>query len=77
MSVFKEEIVGELSRLTGIAAERLAPGATFQELDIDSLDVVEFKQIVEDRYDVQFELDDFRGAATVGAALDVMVARLA
>jgi acyl carrier protein len=80
MSVFTEEVRGEiveeLSQLTGIEAKSLTPDATLQELDIDSLDLAEFKQVVEDRYDVQFERDDFTGVVTVGHALDVMVGRL-
>jgi acyl carrier protein len=80
MSVFTEEVRGEiveeLSQLTGIEAKSLTPDATLQELDIDSLDLAEFKQVVEDRYDVQFERADFTGVVTVGHALDVMVGRL-
>jgi acyl carrier protein len=70
------EIVHELSELTGIQAESLTADATLQELDIDSLDLAEFKQVVEDRYDVQLDRDAFTGVVTVGHALDVMLARL-
>jgi acyl carrier protein len=80
MSVVTEtvrgEIVQELSELTGIEAERLTPDATLQELDIDSLDLAEFQQVVEDRYSVRLDRDDFTNVVTVGHALDVMLARL-
>lgn len=66
------EIVQELSQITGIEAARLTPDATLDELDIDSLDLVEFKQVVEDRYDVLLERDDFKEVATIGHALDVV-----
>jgi acyl carrier protein len=68
----REEIIEELSQITGLERESLTPEATLQELDIDSLDLVEFKQIVEDRYDVVLERQDFTDVATVGHALDVV-----
>jgi acyl carrier protein len=68
----RSEIVQELSLITGIEAESLTPDATLQELDIDSLDLVEFKQIVEDRYDVLLERQDFAEVVTLGHAFDVV-----
>ena len=68
----RSEIVEELSQITGIETDSLTPGATLQDLDIDSLDMVEFKQIVEDRYDVLLEREDFTEVVTVGHALDVV-----
>jgi acyl carrier protein len=73
----RSEIVQELSDITGLEATSLTPEATLQELDIDSLDMVEFKQIVEDRYDVVLERDDFTGVVTIGNALDVILPRIA
>jgi acyl carrier protein len=70
------EIVTELSQLTGLDVESLTPDASLRDLDIDSLDMAEFQQVVEDRYDVHFSRDDFAGVETVGQALDAMVARL-
>jgi acyl carrier protein len=72
----RSELVQELSQLTGVKAESFTPDATLQELDIDSLDMVEFRQIVEERYDVQFEREDFKDVVTVGQAFDVMLPRL-
>jgi acyl carrier protein len=72
----RTEIVEELSQLTGIQAESFTPDATLQELDIDSLDLVEFRQIVEERYDVQLEREDFKDVVTVGHALDAILPRL-
>jgi acyl carrier protein len=73
----RSEIVQELSSITGLEPSSLIPEATLQELDIDSLDMVEFKQIVEDRYDVVLERDDFTGVVTIGNALDVILPRIA
>jgi acyl carrier protein len=68
----RSEIVEELSEITGIDAGSLTPDATLEGLDIDSLDLVEFKQIVEDRYDLVLERDDFKEVVTIGHALDVV-----
>jgi acyl carrier protein len=68
----RTEIIEELSQITGIDRESLTPDATLQDLDIDSLDLVEFKQIVEDRYDLLLERQDFTHVATVGQALDAV-----
>jgi acyl carrier protein len=68
----RSEIIAELSQITGLETDSLTPDATLQDLDIDSLDMVEFKQVVEDRYDVLLQRDDFADVVTVGHALDVV-----
>ncbi len=49
--------------------------ATFEELDIDSLDLVELAQIVEDEYGVVLKGEDMKQLKTVGDAIDLIVAR--
>ena len=49
--------------------------ATFESLDVDSLDVVELAQIVEDEFGVQLEADDLKGLSTVGDVIDLVVAK--
>ncbi|HEV7774984.1 MAG TPA: phosphopantetheine-binding protein [Conexibacter sp.] len=49
--------------------------ATFEELDIDSLDLVELAQIVEDDYGVELKGDDMKNLKTVGDAIELVVAR--
>jgi acyl carrier protein len=68
----RSEIIAELSEITGIDADSLTPEATLEGLDIDSLDLVEFKQVVEDRYEIVLERDDFTDVVTIGHALDVV-----
>lgn len=51
--------------------------ATFEEVDIDSLDLVELAQIVEDEWGVELKGDDMKGLKTVGDAIDLVVARAA
>lgn len=49
--------------------------ATFEELDIDSLDLVELAQIVEDEYGVVLKGEDMKELKTVGDAVDLITAR--
>jgi acyl carrier protein len=49
--------------------------ATFAELDVDSLDLAELSQIVEDEYGVKFNSSDVEQLKTVGDAIDLIVAR--
>jgi acyl carrier protein len=59
----------------GPDVEQVTREATFEELDIDSLDLVELAQIVEDEYGVELKGDDMKGMKTVGDAIDLVVAR--
>jgi acyl carrier protein len=51
--------------------------ATFEELDIDSLDLVELAQIVEDEYGVILKGEDMKELKTVGDAVDLIAERAA
>lgn len=59
----------------GPDAGQITRGATFEELDVDSLDLVELAQIVEDEYGVVLSGDDMKGLKTVGDAVDLITAR--
>ncbi len=52
-------------------------GATFEELDVDSLDLVELAQIVEDEYGVILTGEDMKELKTVGDAVDLITERAA
>ena len=74
----REEIEGRVfSALEEFGAEpdQINPDATFESLDIDSLDLVELAQIVEDEYGVELKGDDVKDVKTVGDAVDLIVAR--
>ena len=53
----------------------ITPEATFEELDIDSLDLVELAQIVEDEYGVVLKGEDMKELKTVGDAIDMIASR--
>jgi acyl carrier protein len=60
----------------GPAIEDLKPEATLEELDIDSLDIAELAQVVEDEYGVEISGDDAASVATVGDTIDLVLAKL-
>jgi acyl carrier protein len=60
----------------GPDVEDLKPEATLEELDIDSLDIAELAQVVEDEYGVEISGDDAAGVLTVGDTIDLVLAKL-
>jgi acyl carrier protein len=61
----------------GADAGEIALDAKFEALDIDSLDLVELAQIVEDDYGVAITTEDLKRIETVGDAVDLVVERTA
>ncbi len=59
----------------GPDADQIKREATFEELEIDSLDLVELAQIVEDEYGVVLKGEDMKELKTVGDAIDLIVSR--
>jgi acyl carrier protein len=51
----------------------LSRDATLEDLDVDSLDLVELAQIVEDAYGVELRGDDVKDVKTVGEVIDLVV----
>ncbi len=56
---------------------QITRSSTFEELDIDSLDLVELSQIIEDEYGVVLKGDDMKQLSTVGDAVDLITSRAA
>ena len=59
----------------GPEAEDIKLESTFEELDVDSLDLAELSQIIEDEFGVQLKGDDVGKIKTVGDAVDLVVQR--
>ena len=59
----------------GPDASQITREATFEELDVDSLDLVELAQIVEDEYGVVLTGEDMKELKTVGDAVDLITER--
>ncbi len=70
-----EERLVEAIASFGPDASEVTRDATFEELDIDSLDLVELGQIAEDEFGVRIEPDDMKQMRTVGDAIDFVAAR--
>jgi acyl carrier protein len=60
----------------GAEPDQLAPDATFEALDVDSLDLVELGQIVQDEYGVELKGEDMPKLKTVGDAVDMIASRI-
>ena len=72
----QERVVEALASF-GPEPSAITPTATFEELDIDSLDLVDLAQIVEDEYGVVLKGDDMKELKTVGDAVDLISSRAA
>jgi acyl carrier protein len=70
-----ESRVTEALASFGPDPEEISRDSTFEELDIDSLDLVELAQIVEDEYGVVLKGEDMKELQTVGDAVDLIVAK--
>jgi acyl carrier protein len=64
------------SGLEEVGAEgEISRGATFDSLDLDSLDLVEVAQIIEDEFGIELDGDSVKDVRTVGDVIDLVVAR--
>jgi acyl carrier protein len=63
--------------LAEVGAERDAINrdASFEDLDVDSLDLVEIAQIIEDEFGVELEGEAVADLTNVGQVIDLVVAR--
>jgi acyl carrier protein len=59
----------------GPERDQITANATWEELDIDSLDLAELSQVVEEQFGVRLKGDDVAQIKTVGEAVDLIVAR--
>ena len=59
----------------GTERDQLTRDASLEDLDVDSLDLVELAQIVEDEYGVELKGDDVKDVKTVGEVIDLVVAK--
>jgi Phosphopantetheine attachment site. len=57
----------------GADPEKLRPEATLEELDIDSLDLFELGQILNQEFGIEVNPDDFEDVVTLGQASEAML----
>ena len=70
-----EKVVFDALPQFGADPSEISREATFEELDVDSLDLAELSQIIEDEYGVKLKGEDVGKIKTVGDAVDLVVNR--
>ena len=70
-----EAIRAELVAIKVPDAETAQPETTWEQLDVDSLDLVELAQIVEEEFGVELRGDDVKEVKSVGDVIDLVVAK--
>jgi acyl carrier protein len=69
-----EQVIFDGLKELGAEGE-VARSSTFEDLDVDSLDLVELAQIIEDEFGVSLQGEDVKDLRTVGDVIDLVVAR--
>jgi acyl carrier protein len=72
-----ENTVVESLKTFGAKAEDITRDATWEDIDVDSLDLAELAQVVEDEHGVKMEGDDMKNIKTVGDAIDFITEKKA
>jgi acyl carrier protein len=70
-----EAVVYESLETFGAEPEAITRDAEFEALDIDSLDLAELAQIVQDKFGVEIASGDMKKIKTVGDVIDLIAAR--
>ncbi len=74
--VVEAKVIDAIANL-GPEREQVVRDATFESLDVDSLDLVELSQVVEEEFGVEVKGEDAQKLKTVGDAIDLVLARAA
>ena len=79
IAVTTEDIQSRLTEALiefGADASAISRDAEFETLDVDSLDLVEMAQIVEEEWGVEIKTEDMKDLRTFGQAIDLVAARI-
>jgi acyl carrier protein len=72
-----ERLTGVLVSELGLDADKISDEANFEEdLDVDSLGVVELLMALEDEFDVKIPDEEAESIVTVGQAIDMVQGKL-
>lgn len=71
-----EQVVSEALASFGADRSEITREATFDALDVDSLDLAELAQIVEERFGVELRGSDVANVKTVGDAITLIADRV-
>ena len=70
-----EQVVFQALESFGAEPGAISRDVTFAQLDIDSLDLAELSQIVDEEFGAPLKADDVKQIKTVGDAIDLIAAR--
>ncbi len=70
-----QQVVFDALESFGAEPTNITREATFESLDVDSLDLAELSQIAEEEFGVPLKGDDVKNIKTVGQAIDLIAAR--
>ena len=70
-----EKVVFDALETFGAEKSDINRDATFEQIDVDSLDLAELSQIVDEQFGVTLKSGDVEQLKTVGDVVDLIVAR--
>ena len=70
-----QKVVFDALETFGAEPTEISLDATFEALDIDSLDIAELAQIVDEKFGVEIKSSDAEQIKTVGDVVDLVAAR--
>jgi acyl carrier protein len=70
-----QQVVFDSLETFGAEPTEIKLDATFESLDIDSLDIAELAQIIDEKFDVEIKSSDAEQIKTVGDVVDLVAAR--
>ena len=70
-----EQVVNKALESFGADPSEFSRETTFEQLDIDSLDLAELAQVVDEEFGVLLKGEDMKRIRTVGDAVDAIVAK--
>ncbi len=70
-----EQVIAESLERFGAEPDQISRAASFEALNIDSLDLAELSQIVESEFGVELTSSDVATVKTVGDAIDLVASR--
>jgi acyl carrier protein len=78
----RDEVLAALGEIAvevlGAEPDQVTEASRFKEdLDADSLDLVELVMLLEERFDISVPEEDLENVATVGQAVDLVMAKVA
>lgn len=75
MSDVYDRLVNLMIEMANMEEQEIQPDATFDELEFDSLAIVELIMVVQKEFGVSIEEDDLNGDDTVSRAAEVIEAK--